>query len=198
MSEQIKQALRKLDPNDDGDWTAGGLPSLGRLKEIVGVDDLSRAEVGEADPGFNREVAQGTGKRDGRGQTPPDRSKPKDQDEQTAEDRIQPNLDPASNPNVGKTDLGPYEGQAHTADQRERLHAEQAMEEAGDVTVAEDEDGIALLERAIAACQGQRYRRNGALQNLVRHYQVEQLAIKDHQGRLDQRSDAREERRSAE
>lgn len=194
MTDKIKEALRKLDPNDDGDWTEGGLPSMARMKELTGMDDLNRQMVGEADPGFKRDALQGKEeKRGDNGQTPPKRTAK--QEEQTPEDLIQPNLDPESNPNVGRTDLGPYEGQAHTADQTENLHAEQAMEEAGDVQASEGDDPIALLERFVAAASTDRYRRNGELQNLVRHYQVNQVAIKDMQGRLDERNERREDRR---
>lgn len=194
MTDKIKEALRKLDPNDDGDWTEGGLPSMARMKELTGMDDLTRQKIGEADPGFKRDTLQGKKENRGdNGQTPPKRTAK--QEEQTPEDLIQPNLDPESNPNVGRTDLGPYEGQAHTADQRENLHAEEAMEEAGDVSVSEGDDPIALMERVVAAGSTDRYRRNGELQNLIRHYQVNQVAIKDMQGRLDERNERREERR---
>ena len=51
----------------------------------------------------------------------------------------------------------------------------------------ENFDAVALLEAAASAAQSDRFRRNNALQNLVRGYQVTQLEIKEVQGRLDAR-----------
>lgn len=49
-------------------------------------------------------------------------------------------------------------------------------------------DAIALIEAAVAAVQTDRYRRNGELQALVRHWQVQQHAARELQDRLDQRN----------
>lgn len=56
---------------------------------------------------------------------------------------------------------------------------------------AEEPDAIAMLEAACAACQTDRYRRNNELQGIVRAYQTSQHAIRDLQGRLDLRSEAK-------
>ena len=206
--DKIRQALRKLDPDNDDDWTQGGLPAMARVQELSGMSGLNRQQVGEADPGYNREKAAGTPEPKANVEASHRKQRENadaasgatggagsgENGEQTAEDRIQPNLDPASNPNVGTTDLGPYEGQAHTADQRENLHAQEATEEAGEIQASEGDNPIELFERAVAAAQTDRYRRNGELQNLVRHYQVNQVAIKDLQGRLDKRNEDRASR----
>lgn len=109
---------------------------------------------------------------------------------------IAPNSDPQDNPNVGRTDLAPQEGQAHSADQREDLAAlESAKEDDGSaVAIAEKhKDPILLIEAAIAAANANDvYRRNGPLQTFLRHYMVDQTAIREHQGRLMQREERRE------
>lgn len=51
----LKDVLLALDPNSDDDWTADKLVKLAVLKELTGRD-VSRAEVNEAWPGFNRDV----------------------------------------------------------------------------------------------------------------------------------------------
>lgn len=48
-------------------------------------------------------------------------------------------------------------------------------------------DAILLFEAAVAAGSADKYRRNNPMQTLIRHYQVEQDAIKTYQGRLDVR-----------
>lgn len=50
----IEAALGKLSVDNADDWTEAGLPSMARMKELTGNSDLTRAEVGEARPGFNR------------------------------------------------------------------------------------------------------------------------------------------------
>lgn len=50
----IAEALDKLGVDNADDWTEAGLPSMARVKELTGNADLTRAEVGEARPGFNR------------------------------------------------------------------------------------------------------------------------------------------------
>lgn len=50
----IADALNKLSADNNDDWTEAGLPSMARMKELTGNSELTRAEVGEAKPGFNR------------------------------------------------------------------------------------------------------------------------------------------------
>ena len=53
----IQQALTKLDPEDDDQWTKLGLARLEVLEEILG-HEVGRAAVREADPGFDRDAAR--------------------------------------------------------------------------------------------------------------------------------------------
>lgn len=53
MSDVIVAALKALDPANDDHWTSDGLPRLGALPA-----GLSRKEVTDALPGFNRAAAQ--------------------------------------------------------------------------------------------------------------------------------------------
>lgn len=207
---KIRRAISQLDPDNADDWTDSGLPNMARVKELTGLEDLKRSEIGEAQPGFNRTNAGspqsgGPGSKSTATADAAPSGEPKNEsgegmtELEKAEQNIKPNSDPATNPNAGNPDLGPYEGQAHTADQRELLHAQMSVEdqksarrdrfmrevEAGNV------DAIELLEMAVAAAATDRYRRNGALQNLVRAYQVDQVNIKDMQGRLDSRNERR-------
>ena len=50
----IKQALQKLDFENDEHWTSDGLPMISALKEITGTE-LTRQQITQADPEFNRQ-----------------------------------------------------------------------------------------------------------------------------------------------
>lgn len=52
----ILDALTKIDPLNDDQWTDQGLPKLKLLREITGNPDLTRKAVTEADPDFTREI----------------------------------------------------------------------------------------------------------------------------------------------
>lgn len=211
---KIRKALTKLDPEDAGDWTDGGLPALGQMQKLSGLNDLKRDEIGRAQPGFNRDTAKsapsvlpGSQSDATKNAAPTDTGEAAEDPEKAdtgmlpEEELINPNLAPEDNPNVGRDDLGPYEGQAHTSDQHENLRAQIATEDAeeGAMTaqaLAESVDGdaILLLEAACIAASGQRYQRNSYAQNIVRHYSVEQVALKDQQARLDKQDADRSER----
>jgi hypothetical protein len=53
MSENIKTALALLDVNNDGHWTAEGLPRLDALSEIAG-ENIKREQLNEVAPEFSR------------------------------------------------------------------------------------------------------------------------------------------------
>ena len=57
MSDKIKEALSKLDPENDNHWTADGQPRLDTLKILTGNPGLSREDVTTAAPGFTRAQA---------------------------------------------------------------------------------------------------------------------------------------------
>lgn len=51
MSEKIIEALKKLDPAADDQWTADGLPKV----EALGIEGVKRADVTKAAPHFKRD-----------------------------------------------------------------------------------------------------------------------------------------------
>ena len=53
MKQKIVDALQKLDPQNDNQWTQDGLPKLDALKFLVG-DTVTREQVQEAAPDFTR------------------------------------------------------------------------------------------------------------------------------------------------
>jgi hypothetical protein len=53
---EIKDALAHLDPLDDDQWTTEGLPKVDAVEKILGKS-VSRADITNADPSFNRESA---------------------------------------------------------------------------------------------------------------------------------------------
>lgn len=65
MKQKIVDALKKLDPNNDNQWTQDGQPKLDALKFLVG-DTVTREQVQEAAPDFNRgNTTIGEGANDG-------------------------------------------------------------------------------------------------------------------------------------
>jgi hypothetical protein len=50
----ITEVLKSLDHDDDTLWTAAGLPKVEVIQELTGDEDLSRKEIDEVAPGFER------------------------------------------------------------------------------------------------------------------------------------------------
>ena len=55
MSQQILDAINKLDPNNDNHWTMDGLAKLDTVKFLAGGTSVTREELEKIAPGFNRE-----------------------------------------------------------------------------------------------------------------------------------------------
>lgn len=189
---KLNEALDKLDHKTDTDWTQSGLPSVDRVKELSGFSDVTRTEIGDTRSDFVRtkpadKPADDDGKSEGTGEGA------ELSELEKAEQRIKPNMPADENENVGRSDLGPYDGQAHTSDQRENLQAQLGTEGSEQYPTAQEiadhiKDPVLLLEAAVAAMNGSdRYRKNGELQTYLRDYSIRQTNIKAHQGRLDKR-----------
>lgn len=54
---KIVAALKQLDSDNDDHWTKVGKPSIVALEGFYGSNDLTRAMIEAAAPGFNRDVA---------------------------------------------------------------------------------------------------------------------------------------------
>lgn len=57
MSDKIKEGLARLDPKNDNHWTEEGLPRLEAMRLFTGQASLTREQVTDADPAFNRKTA---------------------------------------------------------------------------------------------------------------------------------------------
>lgn len=55
MEQKIREALAKLDVNNDNHWTAEGMPRLDVMKDLVGTA-VSRADITSAAKGFTRKT----------------------------------------------------------------------------------------------------------------------------------------------
>lgn len=173
MDEKIKAALAALDPKKNDDWTNAGLPSMDRMKELTGLSDLTRAEVSAVAPGFhqaNAGAAPSELENVGSGPTAPDGSAPSDD----------------APPQAAGTNDGELYGEGNLPDD--------PTVPTPDVIAAAVADPIVLLEAFVIAASTDRYRRNNAMMNFVRSYQVEQGAIREMQKRLDLRAADREVR----
>ena len=56
-NEEILEAVRSLDPNNDEHWTADGLPRLDAVENLLG-SDVNRKAVTNAAPDYSRSVAR--------------------------------------------------------------------------------------------------------------------------------------------
>jgi len=56
--ESIREALSVLEPSQDEQWTADGLPRMDVIETLVGDKEITRKDVTDADPEFCREEAQ--------------------------------------------------------------------------------------------------------------------------------------------
>ena len=55
-SDELKQVLAGLDPNDDAQWTTTtGEPLIAYLVQVTGNEDIRRADIVEADPTLTRQ-----------------------------------------------------------------------------------------------------------------------------------------------
>lgn len=52
---KIRAALAQLDPKNDAHWTDDGLPRTGVVQKLASDPNLSRKEIQDAQPGFQRE-----------------------------------------------------------------------------------------------------------------------------------------------
>lgn len=53
-SDQIKEALQKLDSGNDAHWTDDGLPQIAAVRDLTGDQTVKRGDINSALPGFSR------------------------------------------------------------------------------------------------------------------------------------------------
>jgi len=58
INEKLKAAILAIDPTDDSLWTATGQPTMKAVAALYGSEGITRADVEEAAPGYNRTLAQ--------------------------------------------------------------------------------------------------------------------------------------------
>lgn len=85
----IVAALRELDPLNDDHWTADGAPRMDALEALLGDKSVTRKEVVEAAPDFNREKAGTLGDEsdEEEGQTNGSQDEEQEDEKQDPEDR---------------------------------------------------------------------------------------------------------------
>ncbi len=168
-NETIKAALAKLDVSKDTDWTDAGLPAMARVKELAGLDDLTREEVGKAHPGFHRQNLQGGGDERGFASKSADNS---------ANELTGKSEDGAHN--IGTADAKVLNDAAAEVEDRPEYEPEEIAKHV--------KNPLLLIEAAMVAMNSnERYRKNGELQNFMRGYLVAQTNIRAHQERLNKR-----------
>lgn len=82
----IAEILSMLDPDNDEQWTSDGLPKVAVVRVIAGDDDIQRADIVEAAPEFNRDVALTT-------QSTQSPDEPEIVDEGRDDDDVEPEVD---------------------------------------------------------------------------------------------------------
>lgn len=209
-TKDVKAGLALLDPGNTDHWTAAGLPAVGAVGEILG-EAVTRAQIAEAWPGFDREAANLQGE-----EQPPAAPEPETTIEGEAPTAVVagdpdvireganihglgpdmdggPNADYRPDDGFGTVDfdLGFDPGVETKPDLDTAIDSEQP-----DPDTTEEPDAIAMIEAALSVAQGPRYMRNHELQNFVRQWQMMQTGIRSWQKRLDDREAARVARRS--
>lgn len=58
MKQEIRDALLRLDPEDDSHWTSKGLPQTTVVANLSGVLTLTRGELNDIAQGYDREAAR--------------------------------------------------------------------------------------------------------------------------------------------
>ncbi len=177
----IRDIILKLDPGNDDHWTAAGLPSVGAVSEFAG-EGVSRQQIGEAYPGYNREKAN-------------DRLSPKSADEPPAPD-VDPENMPGEAPEDGGRESthedGTFDIEDGIIERGEAKSDDPYSEDPGDGLKVgkhdDDPDAIQMIEEALNVAQGERYMRNYDLQNFVRQWQIQQTAVRESQRRIDARN----------
>jgi hypothetical protein len=95
---EIKEALAQLDVLDDDQWTTEGLPRVDAVEKILG-STVSRADITNADPSFNRSLASSDG-----------------EPLETPDQNETPELEPTSEPVMDPLDLKEAELQSEIED----------------------------------------------------------------------------------
>lgn len=170
----VLEALQSLDVGNDDHWTNAGLPAISAVSDIA-RQPVSRAQIIEAWPGFDREQAKA-------GAVPPAPAAPAE--------------GPASNEKTDAPELTPTGLDAPKPEGMEK-EGEGNNGEAGgpeaDPEAVDEPDAIEAIEAALALAQSPRYARNAELQTFVRQWQVQQHNVRAWQDRLDQRAARRAE-----
>lgn len=173
MKMDVLAVLKKLDPDSNDHWTNAGLPSISAVSEIAGAP-VSRAQVAEAWPSFDRSVA-----RAGDGDAPESETKKREEEEKGGEvDQITV-ASPAAPEGSNDHGLGP---DAHIGPNPE------CMEEASVSSPVDEGDAIVSIEAALLLAQSPRYASNAELQAFVRQWQVQYRNIVAWQDRIDKRN----------
>lgn len=204
MSDIIRDALGKLDKLNDADWTAAGLPSVERMRQLTGDETLNRTRISEANPGFGREESEGgimtnKAKDEGhKGQADFSKDKVTDQDlpghDKSIENarfiKAEAEGEGLGNPNdaMNNAENRPTE----VVDRPDAPEYEsETTKLTADLIAKHCDDPIMLLEAASLAAGTGRFARNTPLQGLLRGYRQEQDAIKELQMRIDKRTEDR-------
>jgi len=163
---ELREAILSLDAGNPDHWTAAGLPSVHGLTAIMG-DTVTRQEIAEAAPGYDREkaiAAKNAGEMPSLTDAPFHAPAPE-------------NEPPA-----------PDDDEGETVTVRDGETGELVGDEPAGNSVNAEPDAIALIEAALAAAQGPRYRHNYDLQAFIRQWHVQQVPIKEIQKRIDARN----------
>lgn len=58
---KLAEAVYSLNPDTDGHWTAQGLPAMAEVEKVYGESGITRRDVNEAAPGYDRDAARERG-----------------------------------------------------------------------------------------------------------------------------------------
>ncbi len=151
-NEEILEAVRGLDPQNDEHWTADGLPRLDAVENLLG-GDVSRKAVTNAAPDFTRTVATELVGASEDGEPPVDEPPVEgDKDEAPTEDEsVEPEADQQSSEPTQETDTASATGpEQNDEDDEDPLAEGPADFEAElDAEIAEAQQQISDIQRGL-------------------------------------------------
>lgn len=127
---KIREALKGLDPTNDKHWTDDGLPREGVVQKLANDQTLTRKDISEALPGFQRKPVEAANKETGAG--PKGGFDPLTGDPISGEVPSSINADPAKNTGEFMTDAEVQDllERRLAAAQQEVIDAQQAVRDA--------------------------------------------------------------------
>lgn len=165
-NEEILEAVRGLDPQNDEHWTADGQPRLDAVENMLGAD-VSRKLVTNAAPDFTRAVALSLVDAPEDGEPPADEPPVDGSKDASAEDKsVEPEAVPSSPEPTTKTDTA-SEAEAEPDEDDPLAEGPADVEAEMDQAIQEVQEAIASIQQELVIGKNMLAEAEAALARLV-------------------------------